>query len=57
MLLNRVKLDEASSIFEKIRFLVESHEFLFEGKPINITISIGVYHSSQLEVQELKTLS
>jgi two-component system cell cycle response regulator len=50
LVLNRVKLDETTSILEKLRSAIESHEFTYEGKVIKITISTGAYHCSLLKL-------
>lgn len=56
LLLNRAQLHEANAIFEKIRTLIEAHKFEYEGHSINITISVGVFHSSLLKMTRVQDI-
>ena len=56
MVLNRVKLDEMIAILEKLRSKVEAHKFGYEGENINITISVGACHISQLNLARVQDI-
>ena len=56
LVLNRVKLDEMIAILEKLRSKVEAHKFDYEGENINITISVGACHISQLNLARVQDI-
>ncbi|WP_415899718.1 diguanylate cyclase [Neptuniibacter sp. QD48_11] len=47
LVLNRVNLNESIKILDQLRTSVEEHVFDFEGQMIKLTISVGLYHTSQ----------
>lgn len=57
LILNRVNLNETIKILDQLRRSVEQHEFVFEGQNINLTISIGLYHTSQDGLSRLHTIA
>ncbi len=56
LVLNRVKHSEALFILEKLRKTIAQHNFNFEGSPINITVSVGLYHSSQSDLGRVQDI-
>lgn len=42
ILLPKTNLKQAFEIAERLRKLIESHQFLYEGKKLPVTASIGV---------------
>jgi two-component system cell cycle response regulator len=43
-------IDEAQALAERLRRAVEEHAFTFEGKPISVTISVGVARAPRQDV-------
>ena len=56
LVLNKVKADEMIAILEKLRSAVEKHKFDYDGKGIDITVSIGAYHSTQLHLTRVQDI-
>ncbi|AZZ37730.1 GGDEF domain-containing protein [Bdellovibrio sp. qaytius] len=51
-LLQATNIKTASEVAERIRQTVEAHEFIFEGKKVPVTISIGVAQFSSIDTWE-----
>lgn len=56
LVLNRIQYQEAIARLETLRKKVEEYEFTHEGKPISITISAGLYHTSQFEFSRVQDI-
>ncbi|GEM75839.1 diguanylate cyclase domain-containing protein [Vibrio sagamiensis] len=56
LVLNKVKAGEMIAILEKLRSAVEKHKFDYDGKGIDITVSIGAYHSTQLHLTRVQDI-
>lgn len=52
LLLSQSSVAGACQVAERIRQQVEHHEFLFEQKPIHVTVSIGLAHFKQADTYE-----
>lgn len=57
LVLNRVNLNESVKILDKLRRSVEESLFDCEGQVIKLTISIGLYHTSQGGLSRLHSIA
>ena len=53
LVLNRVNLDKALAKLEKLRQMVQDHQFTYKGQHIPLTISAGLYHSNQFTLSRV----
>jgi len=53
ILLNRIDYDDSVNFAEKIRILIQQHEFLTNNISLSKTVSGGLFHSSISEVTEV----
>lgn len=56
LILNRIRYDDAISMLEQLRQKVQEHRFNYSGQSIPLTISIGLYHSSQFNFPRVQDI-
>ncbi|RLA75922.1 MAG: hypothetical protein DRG78_20050 [Epsilonproteobacteria bacterium] len=56
ILLNRITYKQTKNIAEKIRLLIQNHTFKVKNEEFSKTISAGLYHSSLIHVDDVKTV-
>lgn len=52
IILQRVSFEEANNKLEHLRQLVSEYEFHYEGQPISLTISLGVFHTELFPIRD-----